>query len=157
MKYKMIIKANQEEMFDAFSENFRNEFFMEKGKILPEEKIQKGFTFQKNVSKDKRKQQARFATVKVLMFDKPNKYRVEYTSDRYHKITGIELKQLDEKKLEIIVEEVLDKIVNNNGKMEYVSEIKESNEVKRASLWLKFQYKYLARSIRLRKEKNSQK
>lgn len=155
MKYRMIIQANQKEMFEVFQENFLNEYFVEKGKLLPAEKLTKGFTFQKNIAKDKRKGHIRLATVKILDYQYPSVYRVEYISDRYRKITGVILKQLDEKKLEILVEEVLEKaVMNENGKIEYLSESKETDQVKKASLWKKYQYKYLARSIELRKKVN---
>lgn len=155
MKYRMVIHANQNEMFEVFQENFLNEYFVEKGKLLPVEKLIKGFSFQKNVAKDKRKGHIRLATVKILDYQYPSVYRVEYISDRYRKITGVNLKQLDEKRLEIITEEVLEKaVMNENGKTEYISEIKESNQIKNASWWKKVQYKYLARSIELRKKAN---
>ncbi|MGN1343846.1 MAG: DUF3284 domain-containing protein [Traorella sp.] len=158
MKYRLQIKANQKEYFDVYTENFCNEYYMEKGKILPKEKIVKGFTFQKNISKDKRKAQLRLATIKVLEYDYPNKYRVEYISDRYRKITGIELRQIDENQLEIIAEEVMDKIIQNeNGQKEYVSEIKESDEIKKASFFKKYQYRYLARSIEIKKKYQAKK
>lgn len=153
MKYRMVIRANQNELFEVFQENFLNEYFVEKGKLLPVEKLKKGFTFQKNIARDKRKGHIRLATVKILDYQYPSVYRVEYISDRYRKVTGVALKQLDDTKLEILVEEILEKaVMDESGRLEYLSEIKESDQVKKASLWKKIQYQYLARSIELRKK-----
>lgn len=158
MKYRMIIKADQKEMFEVFQENFRNEYFMEKGKILPVEKMVNGFTFQKNVSMDKRKGHIRLATVKLLDFIYPRVYKVEYVSDRYRKVTGISFYQMSDGQLEIILEEIMDKVVTHEGgKVEYINEIPESDTIKKASFWKKFQYKYLARSIQLKKKENKKK
>ena len=154
MKYRMVIQANQNEMFHVFMENFRDEYFMEKGKILPIEKVKKGFTFQKNISRDKRKKQQRRATVKVLDFQCPSLYKVEYISDRYRKVTGVMMNQLDDNRLEIILEEIMDKsVIDEHGKSEWIPQISASDEIKKASWWKKFQYKYLARSIKLKKKK----
>ena len=64
------------------------------------------------------------------------------------------MNQLDNNRLEIILEEIMDKsVIDEHGKSEWIPQISASDEIKKASWWKKFQYKYLARSIKLKKKK----
>jgi|GEM_PF-6297951 len=153
MIYRMIIRGRVEDIFEAYTKNFIDDYFRVKEVLLDESEICKGFTYEKNISNDKRKDKIRTATVKVLEFARPCRYRVEYTSDRHHRVSGIEMKQISNDMAEILYEVTEDTILTNeNGERESVPAT-NANTVKNASWWMKYQFKYLVNSIELQKKR----
>ena len=153
MKYIMTLNVSCDDLFDAYVNNLIDDYFAAKGKLLKKEKIIQGFTYEKNISKDKRKKQAQYATVKVLKIDRPSVYKTEYISNRYHRIMGLEMRPISENKTELVYEIVQDIYNNSDRDSNNISvDIPFSDKIKKASLWKKYQFNYLCKSIRLRKK-----
>lgn len=144
MKYRMVIEGNQEAIFKVFKESFKQDYQRIKGKELDENKLKKGFTYQKNASKKENK--VNQATIKLLEYKEPSCYKVFYESEKSRKITGYSLKQVDEDHVEMIVEEVLDQVkYEEDGSKKYIAKIKKNDDIKDAGFFKKRQYRYLSK------------
>ena len=143
MKRRIILDAPIEELFNALIsptiENYKNV----KHKNPTEEQLKYGLTYQVEVPNSKPK---RYATVKVLKYDKPHQFSMEYKSSAYHKIDSLWLNKMDNGKTEVITEHKEESI--KNGKVVSSRGQDDSDVIKPVSLFERGKYMRLAYAIK---------
>lgn len=101
-KEKIILKCTQEEFFKATIQDFKNQYASIKGKELDDESIVKGFSFSTKLPMKKHQTVVNKATYKVLEYEYPKIFVMEYKSKTYHKVISAEMKELDEDSIEVL-------------------------------------------------------
>ncbi len=143
MKYQMRIQGTCEEVFQALAVHLAQEYEIAKGKKLNLEELHKGYTFSKDVSNPKGKGN-RLATIKLLAYDFPHEYAMEYKSSMYHKISSISMKQISEDQVELVVSVMEEKLKDG-----IVVKTKGSEDVlKKAPFFLKRQFQTMVKKYR---------
>ena len=112
MKKRIVLDAPIDQLFDAFISPTLEAYTQSKKKEPDEEALKHGLSFQVLVPGAK---QTKYATVKVLKYDKPHLFSMEYTSSTFHKIDTMWLKETDKNKVEVISQHMEENI--RNGKV----------------------------------------
>lgn len=150
MRYRLVLRCDQEYLFNFLTKDLKQTFNQTKKAKTTE--ISKGLTFSTKV--DVSKKVSKYVTVKVLEFDKPHKFAMEYTSDTYHKISNFEINKIDEYRVEFIYEMLEEKIADDKVIKTTGSYL--SNEIKKAPLTARFQYMDIAAMLRDKKIDNEE-
>ena len=138
MKEKMVININNEVFFKEFIESICNQYSaVSKEKITPN-KIKKGYHFEFMAKKGNR------ARVKITDYVFALSYHMDYRSDRFHRISGIDLKKIDEDHTEIIMTRLEGPIKNGLSTVD----TNKDSEIREASFKTKWQMNKMIKAIK---------
>lgn len=151
MKYQLNLKCDQEYLFDFLTKDLKETYYKTKKSNSVE--ITKGLTFSTEVTISKKVK--KYATIKVLEYEKPRLFTMDYRSEDYHKISSLELVKLSDDKTKLIYEMLEEKIVS--GKVEKSTGSYGSEEIKNASFFTKLQYRDVASMLRKKKREDNKK
>ncbi len=143
MKRRIVLNAPIDKLFPALISPTVEGYKMVKKKDPTDDELKHGLTYQIEVQGSKPK---RYATVKVLKYDKPNVYSMEYSSSAYHKIDTVWLKEVAPGKTEVITEHMEERI--KDGKVISSKGKNDSDVIKPVSIWDRHKYKQLEIAIK---------
>ena len=148
MKKRIVLKSDQELIFDFCTEPFRQEYQIAKGKELRPEDMKAGMNFKKELKRtSKDSTTVRLGDIKLTDYKRPEKYRMEMTTDRMHTVTGVEITKLDNGKLELILEQRKDKVAKDEHGKLVVFEAKEKEGIRPMGPIQQIQFRNLARKV----------
>ena len=143
MKHRIILDAPIDELFKALISPTIENYKTVKHKEPSEDELKRGLTYQVEVQNSKPR---RYATVKVLKYDKPHQFSMEYKSSTYHKIDSVWLSETTNNKTEVITEHKEERL--NNGKVISSKGYDDENVIKPVSLFERGKYMRLANAIK---------
>ncbi len=142
MKRKIVLKAPIDQLFTALVSPTIEGYQSIKNRKPTEEELKHGLTYQTVVQGSNPK---RYATIKVLKYEKPFVFSMEYTSSTFHKIDTISLQEKSNGKTELITERIEERI--KNGKIISSKGKDDSNIIKHVSFWEAQKYRRLANAL----------
>lgn len=143
MKRRIVLDAPIDKLYVALISPTIEGYKTVKHKEPTEEELKHGLTYQIEVQKSKPK---RYATVKVLKYDKPHLFSMEYTSSAYHKIDSVWLNETADSKTEVLSEHMEERI--KDGKVISSKGKDNSDTIKPVSLFERRKYIRLAYAVK---------
>ncbi len=142
MKRRIVLNVPIDKLYAALISPTLESYRTTKKKLPTEDELKHGLTFQIEIQGTKPK---RYATIKVLKYEKPHVFSMEYTSPTFHKIDTIHLTETNNNKTELITEHIEEKL--KDGKVVSTKGKDDSDTIKPVSLWERSKYKRLAYAI----------
>ena len=143
MKYRIVLDAPIEKLFPALISPTIEGFRKAKKRNPTEEELEHGLKFQVEVQNSKQK---RFADVRILKYEKPHVFSMEYRSSTFHKIDTVWLKETAKGKTEVITEHYEEKI--RDGKIISSKGKEDPDRIRPVSFWERRKYQRLAYAVR---------
>ncbi len=143
MKRRIVLNAPIDKLFPALISPTLEGYRTVKNKLPTDDELKHGLTYQIEVQGAKPK---RYATVKVLKYEKPHIFSMEYTSSAFHKIDTVWLNETTDGKTELISEHMEERI--KDGKVISSKGKDDSNVIKPVSFWDRGKYKKLAYAVK---------
>ena len=147
MKHKITLRCDMDGLYKALTSPLIESYEEVKKKTPSEDELKHGLTFQTRVTTDTKNK--RYATVKVLKYDRPHQFKTEYRSDTYHKITTFVLEDAGNEHTSLTYELIEEKIRNGT----VVQTRGNENPDKTGSVPLLERRKYLRLAEAIRKNK----
>ena len=107
IKQKMIIECSTKDFFNEIVLGLKEQYKSLKGEY-PTQDIQEGFSFK--VKLKKKDEVVGKGVYRVLKYDYPYHYCLEYTSHRFYKIVSAELEPIDETHAQLLFGEFSEKL-----------------------------------------------
>lgn len=143
MKKRILLDAPIDKLYDTLISPTIEAYTNSKKKAPEEEALKHGLTFQVVVPNSR---PTKYASIKILKYDKPHIFSMEYTSPTFHKIETIWLKENENHKVELIVEHIEERIQNGKVIKEKGKEYKD--KVVPMSLFERGKYVRLASAVK---------
>lgn len=143
MKYRIVVDAPIEGLFKALIQPAMEAYENVKKKTPTEEQLQHGLSYQVPVAGSK---PVKYATIKILKYEKPHVFSMEYTSSTFHKIDTMWLSSTDTGKVEILTQHMEETI--RNGQIICSKGKDDPDTIKSMSLMEIAKYRRLASAVK---------
>lgn len=154
MKSKTIVKCPAEDLFNVVAYQFVYDYNKSKKSNLTVKDLYKGMTYNKMSNLTGRKNIDNIATVKLLDFEYPIKYRFSYLSQTHYKLIGFEITPLTDITCEVIFEEYNEPL-SSDTKPRYPYYNGDNEKIKKPTLSRRLMFRNTAKSIMKERAKNN--
>lgn len=139
MKYRLVLKCSAEDIFEGLRTQLMMQYELAKQEKADPNMFVKGFTFEKKAGTGRGPAWAnnqpqdgpmRIATMKVLEYDPPYRYGVEYTSSQYQSTRVIHMTTLENGELEVLYDFVEKRAyTNDKGEVEFIDKHPDDGKI----------------------------
>lgn len=116
---QLVMQCNVKEMYQALLLDFKAQYRVVKNEELADDAIHKGFSFSKELPKQKDSHEINIATYKIIDCKENEKFVMEYVSKTYHKVISAQISPIDETHTQLYFGTFEEKLAQNKPSKDF--------------------------------------